>query len=121
MTSTIPTYRPRVKPEQSAIAVAVVAVASSLFMTFGGGGSLASPSPRASMDCAEHVATTNWSELWREFAVTALRLQWGGPERARAGSSAGGPAQVSATDSLISTPRPRIADEIRARPPVTGG
>jgi len=58
MAPIVPTYRPLLTPERAAIAVAVAAVASSLFLAFGAARSEASPPSRPALACPERLTAS---------------------------------------------------------------
>jgi len=74
MAPIIPTHRPLVTPERAAIAVAVAAVASSLFVAFGAGRSEASPASLPALACPEPTATASWEGLQSPFDDSSPRL-----------------------------------------------
>lgn len=73
MAPIVPTYRPLLTPERAAIAVAVAALASSLFLAFGAGRSEASPPSRPALAC-ERTATASWEGLQSPFDDDSPRL-----------------------------------------------
>lgn len=71
MAPTVSPPRRMLTPGRAVFAVAITALASSLFLVFGVAHSR-TPAPAAHEACAEHAAL--WPELWHGFEVNHLRL-----------------------------------------------
>lgn len=75
MAPVIPTHRPIVTPERAAIAIAAMAVASSLFLAFGAARADAPPRASDSLACIDRTAEAGQSGQAEAVDLGPLRLQ----------------------------------------------